>query len=83
MTPFGRELLLKVRLLLLSLLDLVINLTAVDRHVLGGIDPKPHLVTPYFNHGDDDIITDDNGFVRFAGQDEHGSTFGVIEYFPR
>ena len=58
-------------LLLLSLLDRLVDFSAMHRHFLGGIDPKAHFVTPYFDHRDDDIVIDDNAFVLLPRQDEH------------
>ena len=63
-------------LLLLSLLDRIVDLSAVNRHVLGGVDPQPHLVATYIDHRDDDIVTDDNALVFLSRQDEHDSSLG-------
>ena len=45
-----------------------VDLTAVDRHFFGSIDPQSHFVAPHLDHGDDDIVTDDNAFVFLAGR---------------
>ena len=49
-----------------GLLDRLITLTAMDCHFLGSVDPQPHFVAPYFDYGDDDIVTNDDAFVFLA-----------------
>ena len=68
--------------LLLRPLDRLIDLSAMDGDFLGGFDPQSHLVTPYLDHGDDDVVTDDNAFVLLSRQDEHDSASGQRS-FPR
>src|SRR5262249_41617343 len=36
-----------------------------------GRDPQSDLITPNIDHGDDDIIADDDTFVAVSGQDQH------------
>lgn len=41
----------------------VIDFLAVDRHIARGIYSDSNFITPDFNDGDADVITDDDRFV--------------------
>src|SRR5690606_9772754 len=55
----------------IAALDALVDLLAMDGHVLGGGDADPHLVALHAEHGHGDRITDHQCFAYPAGQDQH------------
>src|SRR5271157_808596 len=53
---------------------LATQLIAEDRHALRRLEAKTHLVTPDGNDGHPDVVANDNLFVDFTAQDQHGET---------
>jgi hypothetical protein len=51
------------------LLDLVEDLLAMDRDLLGGLDPDPHLVALDPHHGEDDVVGDVDLLAGLPRQD--------------
>lgn len=49
-----------------------VNFFPMDRHIFRGDYPETHLVAPNFDHRDNHVIVNDDGFVFFSGQDKHG-----------
>lgn len=60
-----------IRFLRLFPLDGVVDLSTMDRDVLGRGDSQPHLVTPHIDDGDLDLIADHDGFVFLSAQNQH------------
>src|SRR6476620_10069959 len=56
---------------LVGLLELEVDLLAVDVHVAGGLDPDPHVVTVDLEHRDDDVVTDDEALLRATAEHQH------------
>jgi len=56
--------------------DLVVDLLPVHRHVRRRHDAEAHTVTPDAQHAHLDAITDHDGLVPPAGEDEHRVTIG-------
>ena len=52
---------------LLRLLDRVVDLPAMNRHLFGRFNAKPNLAATYFNYGDDDVLVDDDALVLLSG----------------
>jgi hypothetical protein len=50
-------------------LDPLEDLLAVDRDLLGGLDPDPHLVALDPHHGEDDVVGDVDLLADLPGQD--------------
>jgi hypothetical protein len=50
-------------LLTFQSLDRIEHLSTMDWHFLRGVNPQPHFVAPYFDHGNDNTVADDNAFV--------------------
>lgn len=76
-TPRGRllagiDVLRRLAFPALGLFDLLVDLSAVNRHVLWSLDSQAHLVTPDRNHSYDNLVADHDAFVLFPGENEHG-----------
>jgi hypothetical protein len=49
----------------------IIDLTTVDRDLLGCLDAQPHFIAAYFHDDNGDVIVDDDAFVLFPRQHQH------------
>lgn len=54
--------------------DRLVDLDPVDGHVLGGHNAQPDLVPANLDHGDDDVVVDDNRLVLLSTQNKHGTS---------
>ena len=52
--------------LLVLPLDRLVDFLSMNRNVLRGIEAETYLVATDFNNRDDDVVTDDDGFVLFS-----------------
>jgi hypothetical protein len=52
-----------------GLADPLEDLLAVDRDLLGGLDPDPHLVALDPDHGEDDVVGDVDLLAGLPSQD--------------
>src|SRR5690606_14111088 len=57
--------------------DLHVDLFAVHRDVARRADADAHLVTADVEHRDDDVVTDDDGLVRPAAEDQQQLATGT------
>lgn len=51
--------------------DLVVDFSAMDRNLPGGVNSQTHVVTTDLEYRDHNVIPDHDALVQFAGQDEH------------
>jgi hypothetical protein len=49
----------------------LVHLLAVHRDFNRGRDPQSNLIATYVDHGDDDVISDDDTFIAVTRQDQH------------
>src|SRR5438552_12385443 len=55
-------------------MERVVDLLAMHRHIARRHDAQAHLVVADVDHGDRDVVVDDDGFVLLARHDQHGES---------
>src|SRR5262245_41162937 len=53
------------------ILDGLVNLAPMDRDILGGFNPEAHLITADLDHGNRDVVVDDDALVFLPGENQH------------
>ena len=56
----------------LTSLNPLVDLFAVDRHVLGSAYPDPDLISLDAEDGHGNLVTDHQGFTDTSGENQHG-----------
>src|SRR5258706_12912493 len=51
----------------------VMDLSSIERHVFGNLDPQSHFVAANFDDRHDNVVADDELLVLLARKDPHGN----------
>jgi hypothetical protein len=58
-----------------GLMNLIVDFLAMNGDVARRLNPQAHFISADVDHGDVDVISDDDRFVSLTGQNQHAVTF--------